>query len=430
MDPSQIIQLVTIFILLAMSAFFSSSETALTTVSAIRLKSLADNGNKNATLVLKLKENPDKMLSAILIGNNIVNIAASSLTTIFVQGIWGSWAISIGSGVLTLLVLIFGEITPKTAATGYSDKFSLIVAKPIWVLTKVLTPVIVIINFLASCIMKILRIDMNAKESTFTEEELRTIMDVSHEEGVIEEEEREMINNVFDFGEAEAKEIMIPRIDMCMINVEATYDEILEIFKENRYTRLPVYQDSTDNVIGIINIKDLIFYRSGDEFDIHNYLRDVYYTYEYKKLSELMTEMRKDSVNITIVLDEYGAAVGLITIEDLLEEIVGDIRDEYDYDEEDNLKEIAPNEYIIDGQTKLDDVNDALGINLISEDYDSIGGYIIGSLDRLPTTGDTVENDEVTLVVDLMDKNRIDKVHIYIKSSTEEETTSSDEDTE
>ena len=420
MDPSQIIQLITIVILLAMSAFFSSSETALTTVSTIRLKSLADNDNKNAKLVLKLKENPDKMLSAILIGNNIVNIAASSITTIFVQTMWGSWAISIGSGALTLLVLVFGEITPKTAATGYADKFSLVVAKPIWFLTKVLTPIIVVINFLASCIMKLFRININEKESTFTEEELRTIMDVSHEEGVIEEEEREMINNVFDFGEAEAKEIMIPRIDMCMINVDASYDELLELFKENRYTRLPVYQDSTDNVIGIINIKDLILYRSGDKFDIRDYLRDVYYTYEYKKLDELMAEMRKDSVNITIVLDEYGAAVGLITIEDLLEEIVGEIRDEYDYDEEDSFKEIAPNEYLVDGQTKLDDVNDALDLSLTSEDYDSIGGYIIGSLDRLPIMGDTVETDNVKLVVELMDKNRIDKVHIYIKPETDE----------
>ena len=427
MDPSQIIQLITIVILLAMSAFFSSSETALTTVSTIRLKSLADNGSKNAKLVLKLKENPDKMLSAILIGNNIVNIAASSITTIFFQKMWGDWTISIGSGVLTLLVLIFGEITPKTAATGYADKFSLVVAKPIWLLTKVLTPIIVVINFLASCIMKLFRININEKESTFTEEELRTIMDVSHEEGVIEEEEREMINNVFDFGEAEAKEIMIPRIDMCMINVDATYDELLEIFKENQYTRLPVYQDTTDNVIGIINIKDLILYRNEDNFDIRDYLRDVYYTYEYKKLAELMAEMRKDSVNISIVLDEYGAAVGLITIEDLLEEIVGDIRDEYDSDEEDNLKEIAPNEYLVDGQTKLDDVNDALNLSLTSEDYDSIGGYIIGSLDRLPTTGDTVETDNVTLVVDLMDKNRIDKVHIYIKSESDESETTIEE---
>lgn len=421
MDPSQIIQLITIAILLAMSAFFSSSETALTTVSAIRLKSLADSGNKKAMLVLKLKENPDKMLSAILIGNNIVNIAVSSLTTIFVQNKWGNFAVSIGSGVLTLLVLIFGEITPKTAATSYADKFSLIVVKPIWLITKILTPVIIVINFLASCLMKLLRLNINAKESTFTEEELRTIMDVSHEEGVIEEEEREIINNVFDFGDAEAKEIMIPRIDMCMINVDATYEELIEIFKENRYTRLPVFQDTTDNVIGIINIKDLILYRNGDKFDIRDYLRDVYYTYEYKKLSELMAEMRKDSVNISIVLDEYGAAVGLITIEDLLEEIVGDIRDEYDDDEEDILKEVAPNEYLVDGQTKLDDVNELLNLSLTSDDYDSIGGFIIGSLDRLPTTGDKVETEAVTLVVDLMDKNRIDKVHIYLNTTADED---------
>ena len=195
---------------------------------------------------------------------------------------------------------------------------------------------------------------------------------------------------------------------------------LIKIFKENKYTRLPVYQESSDNVIGIINIKDLIFYRSGDDFNIRDYLRDVYYTYEYKKLSELMVEMRKDSVNITIVLDEYGAAVGLITIEDLLEEIVGEIRDEYDYDEEDSFKEVAPDEYVVDGQIKLDDVNDSLNLTLTSDDYDSLGGYIIGSLDRLPAEGDKVETDKVTLVVDSMDKNRIDKVHIYIKTDKAE----------
>ena len=413
-------QLIFLVILIALSAFFSSAETALTTVSKIRLKTLADEGNKNARIVMKIKENPDKMLSAILIGNNIVNISASSLATIFVQNVWGSWAISIGTGVLTIVVLIFGEITPKTAATIHADSLSLLYAKPIWLLMTILTPVIFIINLLASGFMRILGLKSNAKENTFTEEELRTIMNVSHEEGVIEKEEREMINNVFDFGDAEAKDVMIPRIDMCMVDVDASYEELIKIFKENKYTRLPVYQESSDNVIGIINIKDLIFYRSGDDFNIRDYLRDVYYTYEYKKLSELMVEMRKDSVNITIVLDEYGAAVGLITIEDLLEEIVGEIRDEYDYDEEDSFKEVAPDEYVVDGQIKLDDVNDSLNLTLTSDDYDSLGGYIIGSLDRLPAEGDKVETDKVTLVVDSMDKNRIDKVHIYIKTDKAE----------
>lgn len=417
MDTDSIIQIIFLIILLILSAFFSSAETALTMINKIRIKTLADEGNKKAAVVLKIEDNPDKMLSAILIGNNIVNISASSLVTIFVQNLFGNWAVSIGTGVLTVLVLIFGEIAPKTAATTYADTLAMFYAKPIWLLMVVLTPVIFIINKLASGVMRIFGLKGDVRENTFTEEELRTIMTVSHEEGVIEKEEREMINNVFDFGDAEAKDVMIPRIDMCMVDVESTYEELLEIFRENKYTRLPVYQDSIDNVIGIINIKDLILYRSGENFNIRDYLRDAFYTYEYKKLSELMAEMRKDSVNITIVLDEYGAAVGLITIEDLLEEIVGEIRDEYDYDEVDAFTEVAPGEYIVDGQIKLDDVNDMLGLSLASEDYDSLGGYIIGFLDRLPATGDKVETDKVTLVVDSMDKNRIDKIHIYTQKT-------------
>ena len=418
MDTGDSVQIIFLIILLLLSAFFSSAETALTTSNKIKMKRLADEGNKNAALVLKLTDNPDKMLSAILIGNNIVNISASSLTTVFVQNVFKvSWAVSVGTGVLTLLVLIFGEISPKTAAAAHANSMALKYAKIIWILMNILTPVIFIINKLAGGFMFILGVRANDKESTFTEEELRTIMNVSHEEGVIEKEEREMINNVFDFGDAEAKDVMIPRIDMCMVDVNCSYDELMDIFKENKYTRIPVYEESGDNVIGIINIKDLIFYRTGDDFNIRDFLREAYYTYEYKKLSELMVEMKKDSVNITIVLDEYGLTAGLITIEDLLEEIVGDIRDEYDYDEEDIFSEINDGEYIVDGQIKLDDVNEHLGLSLTSEDYDSLGGYILGCLDRLPEEGDKVEKESVTLIVDSMDKNRIDKIHIYINKA-------------
>ena len=420
MDTGETVQIIILIVLLLLSAFFSSAETALTTSNKIKIKRLADDGNKNAALVLKLTDNPDKMLSAILIGNNIVNISASSLATMFAQSLWGNWAVSIATGVVTLLVLIFGEITPKTAAANFANSISLKYAKPIYGLMTVLTPVIFIVNILSSGVMYILGLKKNSKESTFTEDELRTIMNVSHEEGVIEKEEREMINNVFDFGDAEAKDVMIPRIDMCMVDVNCSYDELMDIFKENKYTRIPVYEESGDNVIGIVNIKDLIFYRTDEDFNIRDFLREAYYTYEYKKLSELMIEMKKDSVNITIVLDEYGLTAGLITIEDLLEEIVGEIRDEYDYDEEDIFKEISYGEYIVDGQTKLDDVNEHLGLSLESEDYDSLGGYIIGCLDRLPAQGDKVEHDTVTLVVDSMDKNRIDKIHIYIKETLPE----------
>ncbi|MBQ9699607.1 MAG: HlyC/CorC family transporter [Lachnospiraceae bacterium] len=413
---TEVVQVIILFILLLCSAFFSSAETSLTTSNKIKIKRLADDGNKNAKLVLKITDNPDKMLSAILIGNNIVNISASSLATVFVQDVFGMWAVSIGTGILTILVLIFGEITPKTAATIHANSMSLTYAKPIWALMCILTPIIFIINKLSGGVMFILRLKKTEKESTFTEDELRTIMNVSQEEGVIEEEEVTMINNVFDFGDAEAKDVMVPRIDMCMVDVSIQYDELINVFRENKYTRIPVYEETSDNVIGIVNIKDLILYRSGDEFNIRDYLRDAYYTYEYKKLSELMVEMKKDSINITIVLDEYGVTAGLITIEDLLEEIVGDIRDEYDYDEEDSFTLVGEREYLVDGQIKLDEVNDKLDLSLFSEDYDSLGGYIIGSLDRLPVEGDMVENASVKLTVDSMDKNRIDKIRILLKN--------------
>lgn len=408
--------ILTIIILLFLSAFFSSAETALTTVNRIRIRSLAEDGNKSAVIILKVLDNSPKMLSAILIGNNIVNIAVSSLTTILAQDIWGNYAVTIATAVLTVLVLIFGEITPKTMATLKAEPLALKYARIIYGLMWILTPVIFIINILSKGVMAIFRIDPNAKKDTITETELRTIVDVSHEEGVIESDEREMIKNVFDFGDNRAKDIMIPRIDMSVIDVNCSYDELLKVFKEDKYTRFPVYSEAPDNIIGIINVKDILLYKSDEDFNMKNYLRQPYFTYEHKNLSDLMIEMKKASVNITIVLDEYGAATGMITLEDLIEEIVGDIRDEYDYDEEDELTALNENEYIVEGQMNLDDFNDDLGTKLTSDDYDSIGGFIMERLDRLATVGDTVETDEITLVVEQMEKNRIEKIHVYMKS--------------
>lgn len=413
MGPDTSFMIIAIILMLLLSAFFSSAETALVTVNKMRLRSLADEGNKNAEIVMKIHQNSPKMLSAILIGNNIVNISASSLMTLLAQELFGNYAVTIATGVLTVLVLIFGEITPKTLATVKSEALALKYARVIYGLMWLLTPVIFVINILSSGVMAIFRIDPNKKQQTITENELRTIVDVSHEEGVIESDEREMIKNVFDFGDTSAKDIMIPRIDMCVIDVNFTYDELIKVFKENKYTRFPVYSESPDNIIGIINVKDILLYKSGEDFDMKNYLRQPYFTYEHKNLSDLMLEMKKASVNITIVLDEYGAATGLITLEDLIEEIVGDIRDEYDYDEEDEIKAINENEYIVEGQMNLDDFNDSLGTKLTSDDYDSVGGFIMEHLDRLAVDGDMVNTDNVTLVVERMVKNRIEKVHVY-----------------
>ena len=237
---------------------------------------------------------------------------------------------------------------------------------------------------------------------------------MSHEEGVIESDEKKMIYNVFDFGDSVAKDIMVPRIDMTFIDVNATYEEVIEVFRQEKYTRYPVYEDTTDNVIGIINIKDLLLIEHEKEFKLRDYLREPLYTYEFKKTAELMVELRKTQNNIAIVIDEYGATAGLITLEDMLEEIVGEIRDEYDEDEEDLIKKINPKEYVVEGAMKLDDLNDQLGLQLESEDYDSIGGFIIGLLDHLPEEGEEVTYQNLRLVVDKVERNRIDTIHLYV----------------
>ena len=421
MDSSVPIQAVTILILVLLSAFFSSAETSMTAANRIRIHSLAEQGNKRAIILEKIISNSGKMLSTILIGNNIVNIAASSLATTFTMKVFGSMYIGVATGVMTLLVLLFGEITPKTIATLKADDLALTYARPIYALMTVLTPVIYIVGKLANGILFLLRVDPNAKKDTITEHELRSMVNVGQENGVIEREEKQMIYNVFDFGDSAAKDVMIPRIDMTFIDVDSTYQELMDIFKEDMHTRFPVYEDNTDNVIGIINIKDLLLYPENEPFSIRKILREPYFTYEYKRTTDLMMEMRKASVNLAIVLDEYGSTAGLVTLEDLLEEIVGEIRDEYDEDEEEPIREFQPGrEYEVLGSAKLDDVNEALGTKLESEDYDSVGGYIIEQLDCLPREGESVTlEDGMHLVVDELDKNRIELVHIWLPEHKE-----------
>lgn len=416
MDSGDAIQLIVLFILLLLSAFFSSAETAMTTVNKIRIMSLADDGNKRAKTLMKIIDDPGKLLSTILIGNNIVNLSASSLATTWTTRVFGNAFIGVATGVLTLLVLLFGEITPKTMATLSTEKFSLTYAPIIYTLMKILTPVIFLVNKLSSGVLFLLHVDPNSRQNTMTEQELRTIVDVSHEDGIIEKEERQMIYNVFDFGDSQAKDVMVPRIDMSFVSVDATYDELLAIFREDGYTRYPVYEKTTDTIIGIINMKDLLLRDPSESFSVRSILRDPYFTYEYKSTADLLMEMKEYAVNLVIVLDEYGATAGMITLEDLLEEIVGEIRDEYDEDEEEDYQEIiAQREYTARGSAKLDDLNERIGLHLESDDYDSIGGYIIEQLDRLPNPGEScITDDGLKLVVDEIEKNRIELVHIYI----------------
>ena len=417
MDSSVVIQLIILAVLILLSALFSSAETSLTTSNKLKIQSLADQGSKRARILLKISEDSGKMLSAILIGNNLVNNAATALTTSLIIQLFGNSAVGIATGVITLLILIFGEISPKTLATIHSEKMALLYAPLIHFLMKIFTPVIFIVNKLSMGVLFLLRVNPDQKVNTMTEPELRTIVDVSHEDGVIESEEKEMIYNVFDMGDAKAKDIMVPRVHVTFADINSTYDELIEIFREDKFTRLPIYEETTDNVVGTINMKDLLLYNYNDkkEFHVRDILREAYFTYEYKSISELLVEMRQASINIAIVLDEYGETAGLITLEDLLEEIVGEIHDEYDENEEEFVRQINDREYIIEGSMNLDDLNDSLGLNLSSEDYDSLGGFIIEHLDRLPEQGDELTTDDgIRLVVEALQKNRVESVHLYI----------------
>nr|WP_297864307.1 hemolysin family protein [uncultured Acetatifactor sp.] len=427
MDVPEGIQFLALFFLILLSGFFSSAETAFSTVNRVRLQTLQEEGSKRAAKVNKILGNYSKMLSAVLIGNNIVNLSASALATTLALrfGI----AVAIATGTLTIVLLLCGEIVPKTWAMLSSEKITLAYSGIIYGLMQLMTPVIFVIDKLANGILRLLRIDPSKKITTITEAELRTYVDVGHADGVIESEEREMIYNVFDFSDALAKDIMIPRFNMVTVDVEATYSEVLAVFRESMYTRIPVYQEDKDNIIGLINIKDFILKEDEETFNIKSILRDAYYTYEYKKVADLLYELREKTTSVTFVLNEYGATVGMITQEDLLEEIVGEIRDEYDADEEEYIQEVGERTYLVEGSMKLDDINDELETSLDSEDYDSIGGMIIEALDRLPEDNEEVTLDTgVRLKVQGIEQNRILKVLMTLPEPKAEEEDSDEEE--
>ena len=412
-------QLIALIILVLLSAFFSSAETSLTTVNRVRLKALAAEGNRRPKTALEVLDKYGKMLSAILIGNNIVNLSASALATTLAIHI--HFTVGIATAILTVVILIFGEIVPKNMAMINSEKMALLYASMISGLMKLLTPLIFVIDSLAKGIMKLFRVDAD-KKTAMTENELRTYVEVGHEDGVIESEEREMIYNVFDFGDAVAKDVMIPRIDMVTVDKEATYEEVMEVFKDCMYTRIPVFEEDKDNIIGLINIKDFILVEDKAKFKISDILRQAYYTYEFKKTADLLVEMRQKCFNVAFVLNEYGGTAGMITLEDLLEEIVGEIRDEYDSDEEQLIQKMQDRTYLVEGSMKLSDINDELGTDLQSEDYDSIGGLIIEHLDRVPEDGAQIVTDQgIRLQVQGVSQNRILKVIMELPEEKEPE---------
>ena len=420
MDPSVGMQLVVLIILIALSGFFSSSETALTSVNKIKIRHMVEANVKGAKLVEKLIESPKELLGAILIGNNIVNIGASSLATVLAASLvkgtkYQDTGIVIATGIMTILILIFGEITPKSLAQQNAEIVSIKVSKPIATLVVILKPFVWLFTKISSFFIKILGGDPDKAQPFITEEELRTLVDVGGEEGVIEEEEKEMIFNVFEFGDSQVKDIMVQRVDITAENLETTYQELLEGIKKYRFSRIPIYDENIDDIVGILNTKDLILLSDEDKknFDIKSLMRKPHYTFEFKKITDLFNEMKKTRNHMSVVLDEYGGTVGIVTIEDLIEEIVGEIEDEYDEHEE-LIVEVSKNEYQVDGSIKLDDLSEVAGIKVESDEFDSIGGFVIGILDRIPELGEQIEYENLKFTIEEIDKKRIKKVRIIV----------------
>ncbi|MBO4560021.1 MAG: HlyC/CorC family transporter [Lachnospiraceae bacterium] len=416
MDPDVIGRLIILVILLLLSSFFSSAETAFMSLNKLRVRSDAEEGSSRAKLILSLLENSNKLLTTVLIGNNLVNIAASALTTTLMIDLFGSKAVGIATGLLTLIILIFGEITPKTLASQKAERVAYVYAPFINLLMTVLTPVTFLVNFLAHGVLKLFSVDVNDRTAQqVTEDELLTLVDVSNEEGVLESDECEMINNVVDFGDTVAKDVMVPAINMTCVPDDISYEDLLSVIRSEAYSRMPVYKDTKDNIIGIIWAKDLVIKYDGKKpFKITDYMRKPYFTYEQKTTRELMTDMRKEYTTLAIVLDEYGATAGLITLEDLLEEIVGEIRDEYDMDEVDEISKISDTIYEVKGQTKLEDIKETVGIDIASDDYDSIAGHVIHLLGHIPSEGESVTENNVEYTVTSVIKNRIGKIRITL----------------
>lgn len=408
-------ELILLLVLLVLSSFFSAAETALMSLSKIRIRHLVEENVKGAKLVQKLLDDPNKLLGSILIGNNVVNIGASALATAVASNlIGGEFGVAVATGVMTVLVLIFGEITPKSLAKQNSEKVSLMVSKPINTVVSILKPFVWVFAIISGIFIKILGGNVNKNQPFITEEELKTMVGVSEEEGVLEVEEKEMIFNVFEFGDLYVKDVMVQRVDIIAIDTNSDYETVKRVIKEEQFSRIPVYNETIDDIVGILNVKDLVFIEDiKEEFDVKKYMREPHYTFEFKKITELLNEMKKTRSHMVVVLDEYGGTVGIVTLEDIVEEIVGDIEDEYDDDSDKDIEVIKEDEYVVDGSARLDDLNDLIGVNMESEDFDSIGGFIIGILGRLPEENEKIEYESMKFIVEDMDKNRIKKVRIF-----------------
>ncbi len=407
-----LISSVIFFVLVALSGFFSGSETALMSVNKIRIRELANEGDRKAEIVDRLLADHTRLLATILIGNNLVNIAASAIATSLAIEIFGSSGVGIATGIVTLIILIFGEITPKSIGNRRAVKYSKLVAPILFWMERLLSPLITLFVM----VIRLFVGEGNLLSTSFlSEEEIRRFVNVSEEEGVIKRTERKMINSIFEFDDTTVKEVMVPRIDVVGVEEKANIRQLVKLAVDRGHSRIPVFQESIDRVTGIIYVKDLLqllIDNKDEDIIVKEYKRPAYFIPESKKINELLTEMRKRKVHISIVLDEYGGTAGLITIEDLLEEIVGDIQDEYDLEPK-LIEYLNEHELLLDARINIDELNEILPEPILdAENYETISGFILYQLGYLPKEGEKLEIDNFIIQVDKILENRLDKIKI------------------
>ncbi|ERT67651.1 MAG: hemolysin family protein [Cetobacterium somerae] len=409
--------IIILVVLILLSGFFSASETALTSFKTTDLEDIEKSNKKTAHLLKKWLKSPNEILTGMLLGNNIVNILGSSIATALAINIMGNSprSLAIVTGIMTVLILIFGEITPKIMAKNNSKGFSKLVIGPMYYFGLLMKPIVKILMWTSILIGRILGVEVKTENIMFTEEDLISFVNVGEAEGIIEEEEKEMIHSIVGLGETNAKEIMTPRTSMFAVEGNKTLDDIWEEMIEAGFSRIPVYEETIDNIIGVLYTKDVLNYLKAHSTDtqVKELVREAYYVPETKSIIEILQEFKSKKVHIALVLDEYGGIGGVLTIEDLLEEIVGEIRDEFDNEEEESIKEIDDNRYEVDAMLDIETINKSLNIDLpISEDYESLGGLIMSELGKIPAIGDIVDFQDVKLVVVEVEKMRVSKVEI------------------
>jgi putative hemolysin len=421
MNVQQWIELVAIVVCFVLAALASGTETALTSVGRLRVRYLAEEGSRAARILQRLQRDPNRFLSTVLLVNTVALIVASSATTLLTNDLFQTggvpeqgrlWLALLVSLLLSILLLLLAEVTPKTLAIRYAERVALAAAGPVDRMATFLGPIL----WAVTIVSRALTGGRAAKAPYLSEEELLTLLHVSEEQGVIEEQEHDMIHGIIQIGDKSVREVMVPRTDMVAVEKGSSLQDIVRVFKQHRHTRLPVFKGDIDHIVGLIHAKDLLLFytlASAPEFNIDKILRSILFTPETKKVDELLHEMRSKKVHMMVVVDEYGGTAGLVSLEDLLEEIVGEIRDEYDQAEEEQLKIISPTEALVDARYPMDELNSRLGLGISeSGEYDSVGGYVVASLGTIPAPGAQFEGGRARWKVEQARGNRVEQVRL------------------